>query len=270
MKELRYSILILCAVILLLMLRLPLEKALDNYFLQHRHNELISGLLIRASIVIGLCYFMYTRKFFQFAGLSPTFTVNSLWLVLSPLCIIGLIAYANIDTFRQASYSLLLLFGLNAFFTGALEELTLRGMVLSLLLKHYSRMKNPFFKAIFLSSFLFGIAHFIGLIKHPDNIEGITKQVILAIGIGFYLAALFFRTKNIIVPIVIHFLINLAGGVYKLKEQEDTEILTSDSSGLISYVPITVISLILIALGIRMLKRVDKLEWLKKLDLIKV
>jgi len=220
--------------------------------------------MCRLLIVLGLCYFINRKGFLQYNGFYPTITIRNLQLIFVPAALILLIAFSNFNTYKRAGYPILVLFGLNAALTSALEELAIRGTVLALLLKHYANSSRPFFKAILLSSLLFAVAHFINLVRSPGNISGVVSQVIFAVGIGFFLAVLLFRTGNITVPIFVHFLINFAGGAYRLKEQRGNEMVITENSDIGQYMFIAGISILLIVIGMYMLRRINREEWLYK------
>ncbi|RYZ22683.1 MAG: CPBP family intramembrane metalloprotease [Chitinophagaceae bacterium] len=269
-KEFNYSVFILLAVLLFLLLQHPLEMLINNFSTDAVRNELLSGAFTRLLICGGLLLFMHKKGFFTFNGLAPVFTMRNIWLLVIPVFVTALMAFSNIETFNQTKGSMLLLFGFNAAVTGVLEEFTIRGTVLPLMLKHFSKSKHTFFKAMLLSSLLFGIAHFIGLVRHPDNFSGILSQVIFAIGIGFFLAALLFRTQNIVAPIIVHFLINFTGGVYRLKENGNNDTSASEAISLFDYIPVLVLSFALVFVGVYIVRKIEKEEWIKRISFIKL
>lgn len=59
------------------------------------------------------------------------------------------------------------------------------------------------------SSIFFGLVHLANLQDNPD-VAGTIGQVIYAVGIGFYLAAIYARTKNIWFNVVLHFFVDIA------------------------------------------------------------
>ena len=269
-KEFIYSLIILFVVLTALQLKLPLETLLNNFSQNPIRNELLSATIMRFLISAALLLFMYKKGFLSFNGVLPAFTITNYSLLIIPIFLTLLIAFSNINTFKQAETSMLFLFGINAALTAILEEFTIRGTILPLMLKNFSRRRHAFFKAIFLSSLLFGIAHFIGLVRDPDNFTGLLSQVIFAVGIGFFLAALLFKTKNILAPIFIHFLINFSGGVYKLEENGTNESPNSDTFSLTYYVSLFVVSSILLLIGLYMLRNIKKEEWIEKTSLIRI
>ena len=59
------------------------------------------------------------------------------------------------------------------------------------------------------SSFFFGLVHLANLQGNPDVI-GTLGQVVYAMGVGFYLAAIYARTKNIWFNVLLHLFIDVA------------------------------------------------------------
>ena len=59
------------------------------------------------------------------------------------------------------------------------------------------------------SSVCFGLVHLSNL-QGTDDVIGTIGQVIYAIGIGFYLAAIYARTKNIWFNVILHFFVDIA------------------------------------------------------------
>lgn len=268
-KEFTWSILTLLALIAGLSLKLPLEAALNDLSANHLRNDLLAGSLVRLFIIVGSVYFISKKGFLRFNGLDP-FSMASLWLLLVPTLMISQIALSEIEIFRQAETPMLLLFGISTTLIGVLEELILRGIILPLLLKNYANRSYSFIKAIILSSLLFGVIHFINLFREPDNFLGILSQVIFAVGIGFYMAALLFRTQNILAPIFIHFLINFSGGAKKLKENINYDMATTEGFGITDLIPVFILAIIFAVIGLYMIKDVNKEEWIYKISFIRI
>lgn len=96
-------------------------------------------------------------------------------------------------------------------FTGFLEEILCRGMVIVLLLD-YLKAKGQghlMFKAALLSSLMFGLVHFVNVFEKPETIGVIGGQVIYATFIGMGFAACYLRTLSLLPLIVIHVGINM-------------------------------------------------------------
>lgn len=272
-KQLKYSLLIIFIVIIALALRKPVDQIL-NYFYSlpadKLRNNFISDIISRFLIISVFIYFIFLKRFTFFNGLKSSFSIKDSYLLLLPVFFLVFIGISNQHYFIQANKEIILLFTINALFTGLLEEITFRGMVLPLLISNYAATKHTFFKAIFLTSLLFGTVHFINVINHPENIQGVISQVIFAIGIGFYLAALLLRTGNILVPVTIHFLINFVGSASSMLENNEVANIKSDSIDISNYFSITLISIVFIAISMFMVRFINKEEWINKSSLIKI
>ncbi len=91
-----------------------------------------------------------------------------------------------------------------SFAIGFYEEIFMRGLLLQNLVKNY---KNGVYKALIISSLIFGLAHLINIIHAPlfDTIV----QVIYSITAGLLFGAVFIKTKNLLSLIILHSVFNL-------------------------------------------------------------
>jgi len=96
--------------------------------------------------------------------------------------------------------------------TGLLEEVIFRGIVLKILLRKTGSTKKGIISAFIISAALFAVVHLIHLIwKNPIDVTG---DLLFAIAGGMFLGAVYLRTKTLIVPILLHWLMNLSGGIF--------------------------------------------------------
>jgi len=104
--------------------------------------------------------------------------------------------------------------------TGLFEEVLFRGLVLKLLLGAFGDSKNGIIKAVIISSLLFGIVHIgnaiagAGLLPTIFNIMG-------AALVGVFYAALYIRTKNLLVVIILHAITNLSHQIFNVIVSRD-------------------------------------------------
>ncbi|AHM62652.1 abortive infection protein [Flammeovirgaceae bacterium 311] len=252
------------------MLTVPLEASLFNIYENKLISKLLAASTLRFLIIIGLVYFMIRKGFSQFNGLYPSFTITNLSLFFIAVAVILVLSYSSYEIYLETQIHKLVLFGISQAFVGILEELLFRGIVFPLFIIHYAGKKRPVFKALCLSSLLFGLVHLVGLIRHPENIWGVTYTVIYAIGIGFLLACLFLRTRNILVPAFIHFLIDFTNAAYDLKEEVVARSEPSQSTILLTLAVVIAIALFCFGAGMFLFKRVQPEEWLQKASLIKI
>lgn len=136
-------------------------------------------------------------------------------LIYSVVCILLLSAsfYNFIDDYQSKSLTVYFAFSI---LTGVFEELLFRVLILFVIWELLSFMSV--FSKIIINSLVFGLVHLSNLFN--ENIIEVTvfTQVLFAFVIGIFLIALLFKTKNIIVPISIHALINFYGRISDLNQ----------------------------------------------------
>lgn len=157
-----------------------------------------------------------------------TFPITIIFSLLSALAIIVLsepllsklpVSEFYQDMITKLDHTGLSMFLMTVIFAPILEELIIRGIILEGFLRNYSPGLS-----IFLSSLIFGILHF--------NLVQFTGAFILGLFIGW----VYYQTRNLILPILIHFLNNLLS--YILLYFTDTnpievtlkDLVTSDSA----------------------------------------
>jgi hypothetical protein len=194
-----------------------LNRLLKHYFTSYHNLHLLKP--ISATILIILLF-----RFIEYMGES------------TPL----------ISIVQSAIFNLLV--GLN-------EEILFKGLIFSFIVLYFKRQKSYLIKSIVVTSLIFALVHLTNLISEPDNLDGITGQVISAFVVSMYLFGLFAGTKNLLLVSFFHGLLNIAFGGFRhgFEPEDATEVVTnSDSSG---YLPsiywFTLLSLVLF-FGIRM------------------
>lgn len=109
--------------------------------------------------------------------------------------------------------SFVLLFLLETIATGFFEELVFRGLLLVVLLQQFEKQKNGIFKALFLSSAIFGGIHLINIAMGAG-----VYNTILQVGYSFLMGLLwgtvFLKTRNIWLVIFLHASYNFCGQVF--------------------------------------------------------
>lgn len=100
-------------------------------------------------------------------------------------------------------------FTLDMFLVGFAEEVFLRGIVLNLLVDRFSKTRKGVMGAVLISSISFGLAHFVNLLAGV-GLESVCVQVIQASILGVILAAIYLRSNNIWITIILHALTDWA------------------------------------------------------------
>ncbi len=106
------------------------------------------------------------------------------------------------------------------------EEFLFRGVIFTQMLDSRKGKKGCIFAAIIVSSVIFGLRHFLNLVTAPNVIITTVGQALFTFMAGFYLCAVYLRTRNIWVCIVIHFLEDFFTGFWAIVS---TAALTSQS-----------------------------------------
>lgn len=92
------------------------------------------------------------------------------------------------------------------------EELYVRGLLLNLIEKISYKSKNSTLIGIILSSVIFGLGHIFGVLGEPILI--IITKVVWTIAMGMYFGTIYNKTKNLWIPIILHFTINICALPY--------------------------------------------------------
>ncbi len=92
---------------------------------------------------------------------------------------------------------------------GIMEELYLRGLLQNLIEKWFGERKNASLHAILITSVLFGLGHIFGALNQP--LATVICKTVWATALGVFLGAVYVRTRNLWVPIILHTVIDLCG-----------------------------------------------------------
>ena len=136
----------------------------------------IIGIIV--GIISGIAYYI---------GLQPFNYIPTIWKVL----IEGIIYYIGV-----------------AF----VEELYVRGLLLNLIEKIFSKSNNKVMIAIIISSTIFGLGHIFGVLGQPILV--IITKVIWTIAMGIYFGTIYKKTNNLWLPIILHFIIDICALPY--------------------------------------------------------
>lgn len=92
------------------------------------------------------------------------------------------------------------------------EELYVRGLLLNFIERILYKKKNNTIIAIIVSSTIFGLGHIFGVLGQPILV--IITKVIWTIAMGLYFGAIYKKTNNLWMPIILHFIINVCALPY--------------------------------------------------------
>lgn len=166
----------------------------DNLGLQNRMLFRMSCLeIIMLIFCIGLNHF-YTHETILF---KKTFYLSMLGDAL-------IVFYAVVFKINLAQIHAPLYCLLTAFLIACAEEFIMRGMILSSIIHHAH--KHAIWKAIFLSSLLFGITHLMN-ITHQSLYQTLL-QIIGTFSLGVIFAVIYLKSGNLLMPILLHGLLD--------------------------------------------------------------
>lgn len=217
-KEVGQVILISVGVVALLWFAKLWRSVLEGIVTQENELDLISGILARLPILLILLYLLKRFGFLKFVGFGHRQNIRNVQAIILPMVFISMGFFSSLSTYTSAAPYLLGLFIISTLLVALVEEITFRGLILPLMIKARKGKKHLFFVSVVMSSVIFGLLHYLNLIREPDNFWGITSQVIFAVSIGIFLGGLMLRTRHILFTVIIHFFINFSFGNGDLKE----------------------------------------------------
>ncbi len=173
-------------------------QRLDSYTL------LLINEIIGAGLVLGLAYAsstLYTLRR-KGSGLLRGFGVGAF-----PATMICLVAFSMFVTSYMMGEVVkpvhnIVIYFLGMFMIGFVEELAFRGMVAESLIRFFGTSTKGVWKATAISGVIFGVAHMSNALE--AELLGVFVQSSVAIVLGMLLAAIYYRTGNIWVCILLH------------------------------------------------------------------
>lgn len=259
--------------VLFLALASPLRSVLGELIEDEKTVRMAAGIIVRFVMFIILVYVIRRLQFQKFigigAGIGKGFHIRQSIVLLIPMVFITMGIISDFDVYINAGSSLLILFLIEHLFVALIEEMAFRAIILPLVIQIRANKKRLLLVSVCITSLIFGVLHYLNLFREPGNFSGITAQVVFASAIGIYLGGLLLRTRHIIFPIIIHFLVNAAFGKSELMpENEDlvTEVVGSSTDWSSLLVTIGLFAFVAIG-GVVMIRTVDQNEILSKLDI---
>ena len=255
-----------CAV---LRLGKPVKMLLESFIIDENVRHLSAGILIRGVMILIVLFLIKRYCFQRFNGIGQGSKIKNLQVIILPVVILSAGFLNETSVYMNLGVNILFLFTFNAIMVALLEEFTFRGLLLPLIIRQAQHKNSVLLIGILLSSLLFGLTHYLNLFVEPDNIAGITSQVIFAMCIGIFLAGLLFRTGSIFLPIFIHLLFNFSfgKGIFRPEIERVVETRMKEGTDWLSLL-LNIIFLGFIAgSGIYMLSKVRKEDVLSTLNI---
>ncbi len=176
---------------------------------------LMSNFLIIAAIAIPTLKFMCPEWHIGFGKLGFTDGIKHYgWIALS-VSLIGLLAFwvGLIPFDKSPSVAKVLIEGVIYYIGVAIiEEWYVRGLLLNLIEKLFGKKRHATAWGILLSSLIFGLGHIFGTIGQPPFV--MISKVVWTICMGLFFGTVYKKCKNLWVPILFHFTINVCALPY--------------------------------------------------------
>lgn len=90
-----------------------------------------------------------------------------------------------------------------------MEEIYLRGLLQNIIEKWLGKRNNATLYAVIIASALFGFGHIFGALGQP--IITIICKAVWASALGVYFGVVYVKTRNLWIPIILHFIVDLCG-----------------------------------------------------------
>lgn len=160
---------------------------------------------------IGMLSLLGNLSILRFSGkqFGKRLLVGGYFLLIGVSSLIQNLASADRGTIRSPGH--LLLFVLSMLMIGVAEEITFRGVIATLLFRQYGKTTSGVWFCVIASGILFGCPHLINAIGGGSAFTGVLVQAVSAVGSGMVFTAMYYRTRTIWVPILLHAWIDFAG-----------------------------------------------------------
>lgn len=267
-KQLNIAIVLLIGFLAFLWLEKPLKQVLNQMWEQRAMANLVAGIAVRL-LLIGIALALIQKlRLLPFTGLKPWKRIQNLQAVGVALVFTTVGITSNWFTYQSASAGMLVLFAISTLAVGVVEELIFRGAIFPLFIQAFAQAKRPILKSAVLSSFMFGMVHFVNLFSQPHNWVGISSQVFFATAIGVFFCGLLVRTENILIPCLIHALVNFSFGAADLNETVSLMPEAAASTGINwnSLLPTTLFFAFILMGGVYMIAKSNEASVLRSLQ----
>jgi len=244
-------------------------KSFCSVFMESDINlSLTLGILLRVLLIIFVLFYINKLSLKRFDGLTSKTKLKNLKALVIPLVIILMGIYSNYEVYVNTDRITLLLFSVSVLTIGFAEEFVFRGFIFPVLLRTFWKFRGAVYLSVFISSLMFGLVHYVHLFSQPSNFSGITSQVIFAVSIGVFLSGIMLRTSSIIIPSLLHALINFSFGVGKIKPEVANQIVETVKGSLDwnMIIPTTIILAFIFFSGVFMIRKCDVNEIVGKLE----
>lgn len=172
------------------------------------------------------------------------------FIIASMITLIGAFLATKDAVFVPPRVHAVILFIIMTLFVGFIEEVLFRGVVLRSILNKYGGSKHGMIISVMISSFVFGLAHIVTLMIHPQLVMYTITQVIYCTFAGVLFSVVYLRCRNIFSLIILHSLVDISSLLPIIFYPSNKLVLTADTgiAELITYVVLHIPFLIIAAI----------------------
>lgn len=160
------------------------------------------------------------------------------FILAAIVTLIGSFLVTGDATFVNPKPQEIMLFMIMILFVGFIEEVLFRGIVLKSILNKYGNSKHGIIISVIVSSFVFGLAHIVTLMIHPQLVMYTITQVIYCTLAGVLFSIIYLRCQNIFALVMLHTIIDISSLLPVVFYPSNNLVLTSDTgiAELLTYV----------------------------------
>ncbi|MEN8078756.1 CPBP family intramembrane glutamic endopeptidase [Clostridioides difficile] len=205
----KHTLISVILIILLSLLSMIISDKLLNILKISTNNPV--KYLLPISLVILISYISGYKNIFSLKSRNFIMLFTQGWYIFIVAIINVTLTLLSLDEnlIIMPSKTIVSYFIITNISIGFFEEIIFRGLTLNLLIN--SNKNYSIKKAIFISSLLFGLIHFINLFSSPYLILGTLSQVIYTFCLGILLSSIYIKSRNIFIPIFLHAFFNITG-----------------------------------------------------------
>ena len=212
MRAERKSLIIKVLFALFLLFLLAVEAARAIWKLDEDLYLLLSRFVGGGACLLFMIEFSFTKILSPIGNKKPL-----LWLFVIPGFIIAInnfpfVSYLMGDCKIDADLSSILFWALICVGVGFFEEMAFRGCVFMLVLKSRTQSRAKIFLAVFLSSVVFGLVHFLNVFFGSSPLA-VLRQIGYSALIGALCSMVLLLTRNIWLCVLLHASYNFCGGL---------------------------------------------------------
>lgn len=188
----------------------PLQDYLSSY-ISYQASLMISIFIKQMGCFLVLLYLALKLKISDTFNLKLSKPVRDLVLII-PLLMICAINITDIKISDLPNDKLILVLYFFAFLsTGFFEEILFRGVIFNLILDKYGKSRHMFLFSVIISNLIFGASHITNLLNGTVPLINFLNQLMYATIIGILFTALYLRCNTLLIPIILHGLIDITG-----------------------------------------------------------